>query len=169
MGIVKVRSVEIPVELVEPASISGLGYSGYLEHHRDNLPPSIIVEWDGKAFCFYLEGSHANRYFDVSKMSSKVRGLLMRDPAIYLDTTSKYDPTKRWHAMGSLILKEGTISIVGSPFDDGFADPVCVPLWRTGMRYTPGEEVGFTRWSLAVRANDTQIELWRQTSVVLDE
>lgn len=159
-----IRMVELAIEHLEPAVIKGIGNTGLFQHHRANLPPSLIIDWDGDAHCFYLEGQHANRFFKID-MRNKTRGFLIRNPSITVDLESAYDAVEKWDPLGALVVANGNAYIVGCPFGDGFADPVRVPLWKAGMQGSQREAVGFRSWKLVLTEGDREIELWRQSQL----
>jgi hypothetical protein len=156
--------VDLAIEHIEPTVVQGIGHTGLFFHHRSNLPQSLIIDWEGRAHCFYLEGQHANKFFPIDAWG-KARGFLIRNPRILVDPASAYDAVEKWDPLGALVLTDGCVHIVGCPFGNGFADPVRVPLWKAGIHGTPGEAVGFRSWKLTLEEGGREVVLWRQEQV----
>jgi len=159
--------IELPIEMLEPTIVHGLGNAGYFRHHRDHLPPSLIIDWDGHAYCFYLEGEHGNKFFKIDQRNS-ARGTLVRNPHFVVDIDSAFDATTQWDPPGALVIANGCANIVGCQFGR-FEDPVRVPLWVTGLGGSQREAVGFKSWKLVVTRGDVELELWRQLQVTQSE
>lgn len=157
-------ALDIPLRLLKPVKLNETsGLSGFLWPIRKNLPPGLVVDWDGKPYAIYLEGQAPLRFFPI-KLDVSLRGLLIEKVEFIVDVTSRYDAVQISDPMGALVVKGGRAYLMAVPFNNGFADPGYVPLWGEYEAGTEEEAVGFYRWKLIARDEDRIIELWSQAS-----
>lgn len=154
----------IPLRLLRPLKVrKASGVSGVLWSFRSNLPPTLLVDWEGEQYAVYLGGPYQMRYFPI-KADVSLSGVLAQGGELLVDVSSRYDATQRTDPLGAVVLRGGKAFLIGTPVGDTFADTASVPLWGEFDGSDGDEAVGFSRWSLIIRDGDDVYELWRQES-----
>lgn len=159
-----VDPITVPLRLLKPIKLNkASGSTGLLWPLRKNLPPTLLIDWDGCQYALYLGGPHSMGFFPI-KPDLSMRGALIDNAEFVVDVTSRYDAVQQQDPRGAIVLRDGKSFIVGIALGESFADPVPVPLWGDYEAGTRDEAIGFTRWSLITRHGDTTITLWKQDS-----
>jgi hypothetical protein len=160
----KIDPIAIPLRLLKPIKLNKTsGATGLLLPLRKNLPPTLLINWDGSQYALYLGGAQPMGYFPI-KPDISMRGLLIENAEVVVDVTSRYDAVQQNDPRGAIVLRDGKSYIVGIGLGDTCADPVLVPLWGEYDTGTQDEAIGFTRWTMIALDGDTTIALWEQDS-----
>ncbi len=160
----KIDPIIIPLRLLKPIKLNkASGTTGLLWPLRQNLPPTLLVDWDGSQYALYLSGPHLMEYFPI-KADISMRGLLIEEAEFVVDVTSRYDAVEKNDPRGAIVLRDGKTYIVGVGLGETFADPVLLPLRGDYDTGTQDEAIGFTRWTMIARDGDATITLWKQDS-----
>ena len=162
--VIEADRLEVPLRLLKPIRLDKVGRAkGFLWPLRKNLPPTLIIDWDGAQYALYLGGPHPMGFFPI-KPDISMRGLLIEDAEFIVDVASKYDAVQTLDPRGAIVLRDGEASICGIALGEAFSDPVMVSLWGDYNIGTKDEAIGFTRWTLIVRDGDDTITLWKHDS-----
>lgn len=152
---------DLPLKLLQPIKVGRQGGAhGLLWPSGANMPPALLVDWDGAQFLIPLHGRAALRFLPV-RADTSLRGALVAGGEFVVDLTSRYDAVQKNDPLGALVLMDGRAHLSAAAANDGFGDSVLVPLWGEFEPGTEGEAVGFTSWSLVVRHGHDLFELWR--------
>ena len=152
----------IPLRLLRPLKVrKASGVNGVLWSFRSNLPPTLLLNWDGEQYAIYLGGRYPMSYFPI-KADVSLSGVVAQGGEFLVDVSSRYDAVQRTDPLGALVLRGGEAFLIGTSVGDTFADTVPVPLWGQFDGDDEDVAVGFARWSLIIRDGDDVFELWRQ-------
>lgn len=154
----------IPLRLLRPLKVrKASGINGVLWSFRSNLPPALLLDWEGEQYAIYLGGRYPMRYFPI-KADVSLSGVVAQGGEFLVDVNSRYDATQRPDPLGALVLRGGKAFLTGTSVGDTFADTASIPLWGNFNGDDEDVAVGFARWSLITRNGDDVFELWRQES-----
>lgn len=152
----------IPINRMVPTRVTSqtaLSRPGFFRELRPGQPPMIAFNWGDGSHVILLEGSYAFNHFK-QQMGHSVAGVLITDVEFRVDDTSLYDPSREGALLGSLVLSEGQLSIVGRNPNNNFGDEHLVPLWGDYEEGSADVRVGFTRWSIVACIGNERETLW---------
>lgn len=150
-----------PVRLIKPVSIrQGFGESGFFIPHRKQYPSALIVDWSGKTSLIFLSGENKFNFFSQEINSAPLRGVLIADCEFVVDVASHYDSVAENDPLGALVINDGGIHLIAARLNQGFADPVLVPLWGDFTEGSKDEAIGFAKWSLIRKDGDDVHTIW---------
>lgn len=152
----------LPLSKMTPMKVTGrtpLEVPGFFLPLRPGSPPALAFNWGDAPRLILLEGSHAFYHFQ-QQTGHHVDGLLITDVEFRADQASLYDPSREGSLLGSLILHEGELSIVGINPNNNLGDEHLVPLWGDYAQASEDVKLGFTRWSIVARDGDERVTLW---------
>lgn len=151
--------VEVPLSFVAPVRLSDDAPNGIFLSHKPSDPTMLTFNWGGKVHAMHLEGERAFTHFTISAGYS-ARGTLISKIEFIVDLSSRYDALEKSDPIGSLILQDGELFVIGKKAGDSFGEPHEVPLWGEYDHGTAEQKVGFANWSIVIQDGDERKTIW---------